>query len=198
MSLPQDPELVRMILSGGKGLNKAVALMHQHLKSMVHQHITHNSGRAEDADDIFAESMVALVQNVLDGKFRGESSIRTYLKSIAHHKWLNRLRAKRPTVAFEDHMAELEDPAFADMEDLPSDERLAKLVDGLMQQIDPQCNKFFHLRYWCKQRMEQVAVNMGFKNAQIAKNKHQKCLKKLRELLDGNENLKDILGGMVA
>jgi RNA polymerase sigma factor (sigma-70 family) len=198
MSLPKDPELIQMILGGGKTLNKAVALMHQHLKSMVHQHITHNSGRAEDADDVFAESMVALVQNVLDGKFRGESSIRTYLKSIAHHKWLNRLRAHKPTVAFEDHMSELESPDFADMEELPSDERLTQLVDGLMRQLDPQCNKFFHLRYWCKQRMEQVAASMGFKNAQIAKNKHQKCLKKLRELLDGNDYLKQILGGMVA
>jgi RNA polymerase sigma factor (sigma-70 family) len=198
MSLPKDPELIQMILSGGKALNKAVALMHQHFKSMVHQHITHNSGRAEDADDVFAESMVAFVQNVLDGKFRGESSIRTYLKSIAHHKWLNRLRGQKPTVAFEDHMSELEHPEFAEMEAQPADERLETLVNQLMQQIDPQCNKFFHLRYWCKQRMEQVAASMGFKNAQIAKNKHQKCLKRLRELLDGNDHLKDLLGGMIS
>lgn len=198
MSLPKDTELIEMILRGGEALNKAVALMHQHHKSMVYQHITQNSGRPEDADDIFAESMVALVQNVLDGKFRGESSVRTYLKSIAHHKWLNRLRTRRPTVAFEDHMTELEEPEFADMETQSADERLEGMVSALMQQIDPQCNQFFHLRYWCKQRMEQVAAAMGFKNAQIAKNKHQKCLKRLRDLLDGNPQLRDLLGGLVS
>jgi RNA polymerase sigma factor (sigma-70 family) len=198
MALPQDTELIQMILSGGKPLNKAVTLLHQHFKSMVCQHITQNSGRPEDADDIFAESLIALIQNVLDGKFRGESSIRTYLKRIAHYQWLNKLRARKPIIAFEDHMAEAEELPELNLDPVPTDARLEAMVANLMQQIDPKCAQFFHLRYWCKQRMEQVSVTMGYKNAQIAKNKHQSCLKLLRDLLDKDAYLKNTLGGLIA
>ena len=163
---------------------------------MVHHYILQNSGQEDDADDLFAESIVALVQQIVDQKYRGEASVRTYTMQIVRYKWLNRLRARKPTVAYEDHMAEAVRPDFEDLPQGHRDERLELAVAELMEQIDAQCRQFFHHRYWIKQSMEAVAKVMGFKNAQIAKNKHQKCLKKLRELMQDRTDLNDLLGGV--
>lgn len=57
-------------------------------------HVLGNSGSGDDAKDVFQEGIIALFHNVVDGKFKGESAVNTYLISICKNLWFRRLRKK--------------------------------------------------------------------------------------------------------
>ena len=52
------------------------------------------------SEDLLQETFVKAISSI--GGFRGESSVRTWLFSIARHAWLHQLRKRRPTESIDD------------------------------------------------------------------------------------------------
>ncbi len=59
--------------------------------------LTHNETLSED---LLSETFVNAIRSI--GNFKGESSIKTWLFSIARHLWLQSLRKEKPTVEYND------------------------------------------------------------------------------------------------
>ena len=59
--------------------------------------ITHNPTLSED---LLSETFVKAIYSI--GNFKGNSSVRTWLFSIARHLWLQNLRKDKPTVEYSD------------------------------------------------------------------------------------------------
>jgi RNA polymerase sigma-70 factor (ECF subfamily) len=59
--------------------------------------ITHNPTLSED---LLSETFVKAIYSI--GNFKGDSSIKTWLFSIARHLWLQNLRKDKPTVEYTD------------------------------------------------------------------------------------------------
>src|SRR6476469_9924956 len=57
-------------------------------------YIRQNNGSDEDAEDIFQEVVLSFIELVKKDKFRGESSIATFLYAITRHTWLNELKKR--------------------------------------------------------------------------------------------------------
>src|SRR3982751_1624531 len=55
-------------------------------------YITQNFGSTDDAEDIFQEAIIVLLQKVRQSDFVLTSSLKTYLFAIAKNLWLKRLR----------------------------------------------------------------------------------------------------------
>ena len=72
--------------------------------------LTHDPAQAED---LLSETFLQALQSA--GSFRGQSSEKTWLFSIARNLWLRALRRRRPTVPLEDlaGLAAGEEPADA-------------------------------------------------------------------------------------
>lgn len=58
---------------------------------------THNPTLSED---LLSETFVAAISSI--GKFKDQSSVKTWLISIARHLWLKNLRKEKPIVAYHD------------------------------------------------------------------------------------------------
>src|SRR5687768_4001830 len=54
--------------------------------------IKQNCGNNEDAEDIFQEAIIVLLQKVRQSDFVLTSSLKTYLYAVAKNLWLKRLR----------------------------------------------------------------------------------------------------------
>jgi RNA polymerase sigma factor (sigma-70 family) len=59
--------------------------------------ITHNPALSED---LLSETFIRAIYSI--GKFRGDSSVKTWLFGIARNLWLQHLRKDRPTVEYSD------------------------------------------------------------------------------------------------
>src|SRR5438477_26161 len=59
---------------------------------MVQSMILNNNGSADDAKDIFQETMIVLYQKARTGDFELSCQLKTYVYSVSRRLWLKRLQ----------------------------------------------------------------------------------------------------------
>src|ERR1700755_1797743 len=88
-----DEELIRSLQSG-QNRNEATRFIYQHFFDGLSWYILNNRGSLQDAEDIFQEVTVNFISLVQLNKFRGESSVKTFLFSLNKYTWLNELKRR--------------------------------------------------------------------------------------------------------
>lgn len=161
------------------------------------RYILNNSGNEQDAEDIFQEVMIAFINLVKAGKFRGESSIRTFLYSLNKNIWLNELkrrgRAGVREMKYEKNMNREEQTADRAMELRQTKQELLNTLEALGE----NCKKILLLFYYENRSMKEILSELPYENEQVVRNKKSKCLKKLEELVRNNPVLFDQLKNYV-
>ena len=171
-------------------------LYHAHYELLA-TYIINNSGSRDDASDIFQEVIIAFVNLVRNGRFRGESSIRTFLYSLTRNIWLNELkkrgRAKTREMNYE-KLGEREERAIhSSLETRQLNHRLMEVLSVLGE----SCKKILVLYYYENKSMKEILASSDYENEQVVRNKKYKCLKKLEELIRSDSNLYDQLKNLL-
>lgn len=96
MTRAEESALIYKILDGDKNLFRQIVDAHGGMILAVLYRMT---GSREDAEDMAQETFVKAYFSL--GKYRGESSISTWLYSIAYHLAVSSMRKKRLTVSRE-------------------------------------------------------------------------------------------------
>ncbi len=144
----------------------------------------------EEAKDVFQEAIVGLYKNVKAGKADTlESSIKTYLFGIGKNIILNMLKRKGIESKAYEHITETQESTINDHYER---EHLISLVKRIYRALGSPCKEVLELYYEKGFDMESVAVQLGYKNADVAKKKKYECLKSLEERINMSR-LKDIL-----
>ncbi len=192
-----DDEIITGLLEGGPAEEKALRLMYRNNLPMVIAHISENNGSQEDAEDVFQETVLTFRDQVVAGTFLRRAKISTFLMSIVRRKWYNRLRRSgynEGYVAEMKHLLEAEQESIPDMADpILMDEELIKKIEQMLLKIGEKCREVLRMRFWDQFAMEKIAEKLGYKNAQIAKNKHFRCIEELRDLLNNDPDLRNTL-----
>lgn len=76
-----------------KEKNNAFGQLYAKYFGMVDHFVTHNSGRSTDAEDLFQDTMVTLLEKLRQDNFVLTASLKTYIMAIAKNLWLKRLNA---------------------------------------------------------------------------------------------------------
>src|ERR1700754_4990439 len=88
-----DAELLQAI-SDERGMDDAVRYLYRQYFAGISIYVQQNDGSRQDAEDIFQESVVALIQVIQQNRFRGEAGVKTFLFAIARNTWLNELKRR--------------------------------------------------------------------------------------------------------
>ena len=173
--------------------NGALKRIYEVNKQRIVPYVLANNGSLEEAQDVFQESMITLYENVRDDKFKGESAINTYLYSIAKFKWLNQI--KKNTIRTIHH-ENLEKQKF-------SESPLVKIVEGeykeqvqnVLSQLGESCKNILIDSLYHNASMKEIAQQHDFSSEQVVRNKKHKCLQRLKELIQQNPSLIEVLKG---
>lgn len=193
-----DQQLIEFLSKGGRYENKAIQYLLDDNKRKITSHVLKNNGDEQEASSILVEGITHLVFNVRKGKFRGESKLGTYLFSICNGLWLKELRKNK---RFTDFDAEENQHESLVEEITPlhyfNAEQLADEVNFLLEKLGNACKVV--LKLWASHfSMTEISTQMGYKNSQIAMNKKNRCMTKLKEITKENavysESLKSYLG----
>ena len=189
-----DEELVDAI--GNKaGMNQAVRYIYQSYFEDLSSLIIHNSGTRQDAEDTIQEVIVTFIDIIRNGKFRGESSVKTFLISLTRNLWLNNLRKKERSnardVIFEKQREHVEES----MLELINEREKKKQILLLLEQAGEMCKKILLLFYFQELSMKEMVAHLPYENEQVIRNKKSKCLQKLSEQLKNNPGLLNSLAG---
>jgi RNA polymerase sigma factor (sigma-70 family) len=191
-----DEELVDAI--GNKaGMNQAIRYIYQSYFEDLSSLIIHNSGTRQDAEDTIQEVIVTFIDVVRNGRFRGESSIKTFLMSLTRNIWLNNLRKKERSsardVIFEKQREQVEDNMLEHIAEREKKKQVLLLLD----QAGEMCKKILLLFYFQELSMKEMLAHLPYDNEQVIRNKKSKCLQKLSEQLKNNPALLNSLAGIM-
>ena len=141
----------------------------------------------EESLDAYSDSVLSAIEQISNGTFNGESSIKTYLYRIFHNKCVDLLRKKTTnknsvhhTLSIPDMLMQLSDTARSVVQKL-IDEADRELLTRKLNQLGDSCRKllWFSAEGYTDR---EISVMMEYKTADVVKTSRLRCLEKLRTL----------------
>lgn len=148
---------------------------------MVQALVVNNNGNADDAKDIFQETLVVLYERVKSGTFELNCQIKTYVYSVSRRLWLKRLMHQNKFSLNGDTHEE----AVAIEDDLEEHERRDTefvMMERAINSLGEPCKSLLEAFYMQKKNMQDIAASFGYTNADNAKTQKYKCLMRLKKL----------------
>jgi RNA polymerase sigma factor (sigma-70 family) len=193
-----DAELLEAIREA-RGLDSAIKFIYRdHFESLTWI-VKSNNGSQQDAEDIFQEVLVNFIELVQRDKFRGESTVKTFLFSMTRHTWLNELKKRGRSDARELKYEKMKDNEEMDVSHLIAEREAKKQVMDIVSQLGDTCKKILVMFYYENLSMKEILANLEYENEQVVRNKKYKCLKQLEQMITSDpsltQTLKNILHG---
>ena len=167
-------------------LNEAIRYMYQHYADTISSLIINNSGNHQDAQDIFQETVVTFIETVKKDKFRGESSIKTFVVAIARNTWLNELKRRERSDIREEIYGKSSPAEEPDVSHLISEREAKQQFRDLLGKLGESCKKILILFYYENFTMKEMVNHLPYENEQVVRNKKYKCLQQLTGMLKDN------------
>jgi RNA polymerase sigma factor (sigma-70 family) len=159
---------------------KAVETIYKDNFNMVQALIVNNNGTAEDAKDIFQETMIVLYERVQSGSFELNCQLKTFVYSVSRRLWLKRLMHQSRFMISEGH------EEVVTVDDELEDHEKRNIEFGMMEKamggLGEPCKSLLEAFYMEKKSMQEIAANFGYTNAENAKTQKYKCLMRLKKL----------------
>lgn len=138
-----------------------------------------------DADviqDIYRDSIIALYENIVQGKLNGlKSSIKTYLYAIGKYEIFAYLKSPKQEELNGEELTEQTNP----FEINTAEERL-KLLQRAYLQLGPKCQQMLQLFYYRGLKLADIQREMSYESKDTVKSQKSRCLKQLRQIVHAN------------
>ena len=180
------------ILAGifSNDLNAIIHQLYKQYSGMVIAFIISNQGSQQDGEDVFQEALIAFINLVKSGKFRGEASLQTTFVAISRNIWLNEQKKRKSLDTrgklFENARQQEADPASLLLEREVSDQFL-----HLMSRLGESCKSLLTMVYYENLSYKDILERTHFESEQVIRNKKYKCMKELTDLIKDNPILKN-------
>jgi len=191
-----DSEMVDNLRSGKKMDETIRNIYRNHFEGLC-WYVMNNSGSRQDAEDIFQEVVVNFIELIQKDKFRGESTIKTFLFSLNRFTWLNELKRRGRALAREEKYEKGQERTELDTNHFIADREGKAEVLRVVSELGETCRKILVLYYYENLSMKEILEVTDYETEQVVRNKKYKCLKQLEQMLDANPALKQTLKNLL-
>lgn len=181
-----DEQIIERIRTGGTEANNALkTLMRAWRKKSIIEGKKYGLNK-EEIKDPYQESMIALYENILARKFRGESKLETYWKNIFYRKCVDWLRKNKTSnnEEFKEHI--LESPSqFKYVYQIAFDEErkiaLRKIVGDCLSKLKNDCRELILGTYFKGLENIELALIYKYSSVGVVKTTKYRCMVKLKK-----------------
>ncbi|MBC7874128.1 MAG: sigma-70 family RNA polymerase sigma factor [Ferruginibacter sp.] len=191
-----DSELVGNLRSGQR-MDEMVKAIYRSYFDSLRWYVMNNSGSRQDAEDVFQEVVVSFIELVQKDKFRGESTVKTFLFSLNRFTWLNELKKRGRALAREEKYERGQDKMELDTSHFIAEREGKAEVVKLVGKLGEDCRKILLLFYYENLSIKEILDTMHYENEQVVRNKKYKCLKQLEQMMHANPALKHTLKNLL-
>jgi len=168
--------------------DKGFSMLIAHKNSLLRSQKTYHLNDA-DLEDIFYEALFILQNKIINNQFeyRKKGSLEAYFYTIVRGKIANESKKKR--------LAELTGDRVSDPDPLMSmfnHEALERVGEILDQKVGEDCRTLILMHYYEGMKHKEIAEELKLSVGTI-KNNSSSCMRKLKALIDQNEQLKKII-----
>jgi RNA polymerase sigma factor (sigma-70 family) len=191
-----DDVIVSNIRSG-RQMDEVIKALYRSNFSSLSWYVMNNNGSMQDAEDIFQEVLMAFIEAVQKDKFRGDSTVSTFLFSLNRFTWLNELKKRGRAALREEKYEKEQDKMQADTNHLIEEREGKAEVIRLVGELGESCRKILLLFYYENLSMREILVSTEYENEQVLRNKKYKCLKQLEQMVNANPALRKTLKNLL-
>jgi DNA-directed RNA polymerase specialized sigma24 family protein len=155
---------------------KAIYEVYTSYYPSVEKYIVMNSGRAQDAEDVFQDSVMVLLNYVVKENFILTCSIKTLVFAIARRLWLKQLRYRSRNETLLEIEIE-QDDFITHWEEVESSERKYDSIPQVLSRISVHCSGLL------KQLFLTGKIPDHYKNNHTMRNQKYKCLEQARKMM---------------
>lgn len=189
-----DTDIVKSV-ENEADTNDAVMFLYEQYADQISSFIIGKGGSQQDGQDVFQEAVVAFINVVRNGKYRGEASVKTFLVSIAKNIWYNELRKRQSTGNREKLYEDSRQTIETDITAYIGDREIRQQFLEILGKLGENCKKILLLFYYEDMPMKDMVNELPYENEQVVRNKKYKCLQQLTTLVKAHpkmhERLKD-------
>jgi RNA polymerase sigma factor (sigma-70 family) len=177
--------------------DEAIRHLYRTQFNLTAAYIRQNSGSDQDAEDIFQEVVLVFIEVLKKDKFRGESSISTFLYALTRNIWLNELKKRGRSKHRDEVFEKNKDKTDMDVGHLIVNREMKSQLMQLVETLGETCKKILLAFYYENLAMKEILKTLEYENEQVVRNKKYKCLKQLEQMLITDpvlaKNLKSLL-----
>jgi len=179
-----DTEIISLLQAADTRKNdEGLRILYTLFFPSISYFIKENSGKPEDAEDIFQEGILVLFNQIKKGELVLTCQLKTYFYSICRNLWLKVIKKRRiKTVDIQDKEAFV-DIESSTLETIEVNEEKQAMLE-LLKQLGEDCQSVLTYFYYERIKMKEIAIRMNFANDQVARNKKVKCLKQLTKIMN--------------
>jgi DNA-directed RNA polymerase specialized sigma24 family protein len=155
---------------------KAIYDVYKSYYPSVEKYILMNNGTGQDAEDVFQDSVMVLLNYVGREGFILTCSIKTLVFAIARRLWLKQLRYRSRTETLNEMEIERED-FVTDWEEVENSERKYDSIPQVLGRISVHCSGLL------KQLFLTGKIPEHYKNNHSMRNQKYKCLEQARKMM---------------
>ena len=160
--------------------NLAFGELYKNYFASVEKFIKNNSGSAADAEDLFQDTLVVLLQKLRQDDFVLTASLKTYIMAITKHLWLKKLRVPYQEQAFSEFFSNsLQHQVHSSIEEESS--YMEKLMH-YMHRISKHCKGLLHDMFFKNKGIAQIQEQYGYSSRHNAINQKHKCVEQIRRV----------------
>jgi len=184
---PDEREIIDSIAGSGGDRKKAEERLFNRYAYFIKEAIYKFSLSEEEASDLYSDTIISAIDKIANKSFEGRSSLKTWLYSIFHNKYVDLIRKKttnkssiHQTLFMSDMLLEISD-------------RSKTVIQELVEQTDWELlrQRLEHIGDSCKQMLtlwadgysdKEIAAELKYKTPDVVKTSRLRCLEKLRKL----------------
>lgn len=177
-----DADLITAI-STQADVNGAITYLYKTYYRLLERYVLANSGNEMDAEDVIQDVMVAFVDLVQQGKYRGEASVKSFLHTLARNLWITELR-KRGSTTKRNELFEMDrDQLTDDVSEYVTYWEAQQTIADFFKRMGETCRKILTLFYYHDLSMKDILKQTNYENEQVLRNRKYKCLKEITDMI---------------
>ncbi len=170
--------------------NFAFGKLYQHNFQKITRFVQNNSGSRADAEDLFQDAMIVLVEKLRQDQFQLTASIDTYVYAICKNLWFKKLRHSN----YELQMDSIQSLDFllSINEAIEDEKTYIEQLKSYLLKITDHCNRLLHDIFFKQKAIEIIQKDYGYTTRHNTQNQKHKCVEQIRKIKEKEENLKKV------
>lgn len=182
-----EREIIDSITQNGAERKKGEERLFNRYAYFIKEAVYKYSLSEEDGFDLYSDTIISAIEKIASGSFEGRSSLKTWLYSIFHNKYVDLLRKRTTnkssihhTLSISDLLLEISDQSKTIVQRLVDKTDWQILRERLVQ-VGESCRQMLLL--WADGYSDKdIAGLMDYKTSDVVKTTRLRCLDKLKQL----------------
>jgi len=183
----KDWQIIGLLRQRGVDKRKGEESLFSEYAYFIREGIRKHRLSEEEAFDVYSDSVLAVIDNISNETFQGNSSLKSYLYKIFHNKCVDLFRKNATNknsvnraLSIDEELFRLSDKSRSIVQTL-IEQADWKLLKERLEQLGDDCRRMLLL--WSDSYSDkEIAVVMDYKTANVVKTSRLRCLGKLRQL----------------